>query len=218
MEIIWIVASIVLSVSVYVYLMKSDDKAEDKVLTSKLFQNKAIIWSGLCFLALMALGIVFRFPKPADRILYYGKRFLLVAFLFAAAYIDYFKRIIPNKLVVMMLLIRMAVYMAEFLVYQGQFWRLLVNDATALLIPLSFFIVGTFLVKNGIGMGDVKLMIVQSLYLGLQGALSALFFSLLVAFVMALFLLFIKKKGKKDSLPFAPAVWLGTIVSLSFGG
>ena len=63
-------------------------------------------------------------------------------------------------------------------------------------------------------MGDIKLMLVMCLFQGFYGVASALFCSLFVAFIYAVVVLITKKKSKSDAVAFAPAILLGTMLSV----
>ena len=81
-----------------------------------------------------------------------------------------------------------------------------------------FFLLCGLLVIGGVGMGDIKLILIMCLFQGFYGVISALFCSLFAACVLAIALLVLKKKTRRDSIPFAPAILLGTIVSVVLTG
>lgn len=74
------------------------------------------------------------------------------------------------------------------------------------------------IVKGAIGMGDVKLFGVMALYLGLEGIWTAIFCALVVSFFIAVFSLITKKVKRKDNIPFAPAILIGTYLSIFLTG
>ena len=92
------------------------------------------------------------------------------------------------------------------------------SDFIALGIMLLFLLVAYFLVKNGVGMGDIKLILLMSLYLGIQGIFGVLFMSLIVIFFVGLYLMIIKKRSKREAIPFAPAILAGTVISILVNG
>lgn len=74
--------------------------------------------------------------------------------------------------------------------------------------------------RTGIGMGDVKLMTMMGLALGYfhwHLVILALFIGYLVGAVVAILLILLKKKSRKDRIPFAPYLALGSFVSLIWG-
>lgn len=72
--------------------------------------------------------------------------------------------------------------------------------------------------KNCMGMGDVKLLMVMGLLQGLTGLVSSVFTSMLILFFVSLFYLISRRKGRKDAVAFAPAVLAGATVSILLKG
>ena len=175
------------------------------------------VFSAVVLLSLVVEG---RMLFPGRSMISNIKSLILIAFLLAVSLIDYKRRIVPNRLVLVMLIVRMALYIAQFfaLDMKTDFWPLIVNDLIALLIPLFMLIAGILVIKNGIGMGDIKLLIVIALYQGIRGAVSTLIFGLLAAFVIAIGLLIIKKKKRHDTIPFAPSMFFGAVVTMVLTG
>ena len=81
-----------------------------------------------------------------------------------------------------------------------------------------FLIIVHFVFKNSIGMGDIKLLMVMALYEGFFGSFCAIFFSMIIVCILGIALMIAKKKGRKDVLPFAPAVLVGTCLSIIMTG
>ena len=83
-----------------------------------------------------------------------------------------------------------------------------------LLVGVVFLIIGSFIIRNGIGMGDVKMLMLMGIFEGLYSVMTSIFFSLLISFFVAIIALIRKTKNRKDSLPFAPCVLIGTFLSM----
>ena len=146
------------------------------------------------------------------------KRCILLMLLFPIALCDWKKMIIPNKILLFGLIVRIFLYPFEFFFRTEQFLVIIKSDFIALGIMLLFLLVAYFLVKNGVGMGDIKLILIMSLYLGIQGIFGVLFMSLIVIFFAGLYLMIIKKRSKRESIPFAPAILAGTVISILVNG
>lgn len=175
------------------------------------------------FLALMALSLcgmaaVLECVFPSNTLLENGKLISLLAILFVAANTDARYRIIPNALVLTGLVLRIVFWIMELISSPDAFWGIMKSDLLACLLVVAFVVVGVLLVKGGLGMGDVKLMLVMCLFQGFYGVISSLFFSLLAAFIYSIIALLCKKKTKKDSVAFGPAILLGTMVSVFMTG
>lgn len=67
---------------------------------------------------------------------------------------------------------------------------------------------------NGFGGGDVKLMFASGMLLGWKGNLAAFLIGIIVGGVYAVYLLFSKKKGRKEYFAFGPFLAFGILVSM----
>ena len=67
-------------------------------------------------------------------------------------------------------------------------------------------------------MGDIKLMIMMSALLGIEGICYGMFVSVFFAFIVSVILLITKRKKKKDAIPFAPFILAGTFTCLILSG
>lgn len=146
------------------------------------------------------------------------KNVLLLAGLAFFAYTDFEGHRIPNRIVVIMLITRAVFYVAELIYYGSDFWEKLGSSMLSLSLALVFFVVGVVGLKNAIGMGDIKLLIVLGLYLGFYCTFSAVFFGLIILFFEAVILLIMKKKTKSDAIAFAPALFIGALITIAMTG
>ncbi len=72
----------------------------------------------------------------------------------------------------------------------------------------------SFLTKQGIGTGDIKLLCALALECGVFLYCRALFFGMVYVAFAAAVLLLTKKKKMSDNLPFAPFIYLGFVTAL----
>ena len=97
-------------------------------------------------------------------------------------------------------------------------WR--IQTIESVLLGMSVGVVLLFfsvLTGGKIGAGDAVLLIVTGIYLGLEQNLELFFCGLLLSSVWALTLLVMRKKSRKDSIPFVPfllAAYMGMLVSM----
>lgn len=180
--------------------------------------RKRIVFLVLMFVGLCGMSILLKTVYEKNTLLHNAKMIMLLAVLFIAANTDARKRLIPNKLVLTGLVLRVVFWVIELITVPDEFLNIVKNDLYACLLVVMFFVVGVLLVKGGIGMGDIKLMLVMCLFQGFYGVVSSLFCSLFVAFVYAIIVLLLRKKTKKDSVAFAPAILLGTALSIFLTG
>lgn len=169
-------------------------------------------------LALWCISIALKLIYPSNTLTANAKLIALLAIIFVAANVDARHRIIPNGLVLTGLVLRTFFWIIELITSMDTFWGIMKSDLFACLIVIGFCMVAVLMVKGGIGMGDVKLMLIMCLFQGFYGVISSLFCSLFVAFVYAVAVLLMRKKSRKDSVAFAPAILLGTVLSVFLTG
>ena len=192
------------------------DRPLDRVFIKP--KGKRVAFLIVMFLTLCGETVAINCLFESNSLLDNAKLLTLLSVLFVAANVDARHRIIPNALVLVGLIARIVFWIIELIVSIDAFWNVFKSDLLACLLVVAFFVIGVFIVKGGIGMGDVKLMLIMCLFQGFYGVVSSLFCSLFVAFVYALGVLFLKKKTKKDSVAFAPAILLGTALSMILTG
>lgn len=142
----------------------------------------------------------------------------ILAILCPAAYSDWNKHIIPNKLIMGALCLRILLFVFELVVNSS---NALKYGASELISAVVIFIIGflcSLILKGSVGMGDVKLISIMALFLGASGIVCAVFVSLLVTFIYCVIVLIARKKHKKDVIPFAPFLLLGTYISICMFG
>ncbi len=134
------------------------------------------------------------------------------------AMVDYRTQRIPNKL----LLVASGVWVLSTLVELIKNPDMVFDDVkysiiAAVVIFLVCFVC-KLVIKNGIGMGDIKLFMVMGLLQGPTGMSGAIFMSMIVAFFGAIGMLVLKKKTRKDNISFGPFILIGTTISMFLTG
>ena len=71
--------------------------------------------------------------------------------------------------------------------------------------------------KESLGAGDIKLVAMTGVFLGLQNTLLALFLSFLLASIAGISMILIKKAHMDSRLPFAPFLASGALISVVYG-
>ena len=134
------------------------------------------------------------------------------------AIIDYRVHKIPNQLLLIAFVIRIIIYVIEFIISKDDAIVTVKSDLAGAVIIGGFFLIILLIFKNCIGMGDIKLFALMGLYQGLLGAFNSVFFSLIVSFFISLALLISKRKNRKDVIPFGPSIYAGTVVGILLTG
>ncbi|HUW63946.1 MAG TPA: prepilin peptidase [Spirochaetia bacterium] len=136
---------------------------------------------------------------------------LFVSLLVIAALGDVWHRLIPNRLILVVLA---GGIMARLLVpLPGGFW-----SALAGILPGGVMLgLAALVSRGGMGEGDVKLAAVLGPFLGWQGALLAVFLASVLGGVVGLSLILAKVIGRRDPVPFAPFLAGGFLLAYLYG-
>ena len=78
-------------------------------------------------------------------------------------------------------------------------------------------IIGIFAKFGAMGWGDVEIIGVAGLFLGLKMNLLNLFISIVIGGIAACILLIMKKRGGKDTMAFGPYIALSSYITAIFG-
>ena len=201
---ILMVVAVLLTIGSWCYLHIVNIEKENRNLSgiiNAVKDDKFInIYSIITLVVLVGLGIELELIYKNNLLIWNIKLLVLTGIIFPAAFIDYKEHIIPNKIIGSAILLRIVIWIIEAFIDVERFLSVLKGDIIASVIIVVFFFLCSLIVKNGIGMGDVKLMGIMALYQGLTGIMSSLFFSMLVAFVEAIVLLITHKKNRKDAI------------------
>jgi len=134
--------------------------------------------------------------------------FVIMLILIAA--VDMKKRVIPNSFVMIIGIVAvMAMVFQDDLTFINRLIGL-----SCISLPLLII---TLLIPGAFGGGDIKLMAVSGLYLGIQLILLSFFLGVLAGGVYGLWLLLIRKRGRKEHFAFGPFLCAGMMVALFFG-
>ena len=90
----------------------------------------------------------------------------------------------------------------------------LANSVTAGAGAFLVFSGIAFALPSGMGRGDVKMAGVLGLLVGFPGILVAIYTAVLIGGALAIALLLLRKRARKDSIPFGPFLSLGGLIAL----
>lgn len=165
----------------------------------------------------LVLSLVFQYP---DKTIFIQKVRMMVLFglLCPIAQIDYRIQKIPNKLLIVACVVWVFTIMFELVYYTEGVFRNVKDSLVAASVVFVICIICKLLIKNGIGMGDIKLFMVMGLLQGTTGMSGSVFMSMIVAFWGSVVMLLIKKKTRKDNISFGPFILIGTTISMFLAG
>ncbi len=135
---------------------------------------------------------------------------LLATSLLIVSFIDLAYRIIPDVITLPGILVGLAASTLVTSVGLG-------NALLGALIGGGLFLLVAIVSKGGMGGGDIKLIAMIGAFLGWQDVFVTIFLAALSGAVSGLFLIIVKKKGRKDALPFGPFLALGALFALLWG-
>lgn len=141
------------------------------------------------------------------------KYMCMLYILLVIAWIDSRVQKIPNMLLLIMIILRFIFFIFESL-DMPEFMRYNILDMfSGSLFCLVLLVVCRIIVKNSIGMGDIKLFTVLGMYFGFD-VLRVMLFSFFCTAVYSIGLMIFKKKTRHDSVPMGPFVFIGTVITI----
>ncbi len=156
--------------------------------------------------------ITFHFYGLSLQFIFYS---IILSILIAISLIDYYHKIIPDGLTLMIFIVTI-VYKAVNLFAFGVPLHIWENVFGLLAGGVLFFLIA--IVSNGgMGGGDIKLIAALGFILGLKKTLLNILLSFIIGAVFSIFLLFMRKKGKKDEIPFGPFINISFLITILFG-
>lgn len=178
----------------------------------------ALVYGIVMTILTVAISVWFGKQFADHHILNNLKCLMLLAVLWPVAYIDFCSYRIPNEFVLLGLVSRVALIPAELLIDTDYAKFSLISGAIAAVAMLLAAVLCATLAKGSIGFGDMKLFVVIGLFLEMEGSWGAMFLALILSLVISVTLMVFKKIKRNDSIPFGPAIMLGTYLSVCITG
>ncbi len=180
--------------------------------------KKGMAFLGAMLLVGAVLSVVLVIRYPENVFIHNIRLAFLYGVLCPIAVIDFRIQIIPNKLLLLSVLIWGMTVMFEVWKNTDMVFDDVKSSVVAAAAVFIICIICKILIKNSIGMGDIKLFMIMGLFQGIVGMSGAIFMSLIVAFFGALLLLVLRRKGRKDQISFGPFILTGTTISMFLTG
>lgn len=171
-------------------------------------------WLLLTVLSLVCAFAAYRLYEAGSGLINLCDQMAVALVLLSILIIDGYTHLIPNVTVAVLFGIGAVMLAISWIMNGKAALNTLIMSVLGLLICLVLFYVMSRLTKEGIGMGDVKLIAALGWSIGLEAALLTVLFALLICTVAAFILLFGKKKNGKDRVPFGPFMFFGYISML----
>ncbi len=151
------------------------------------------------------------YSYPID-FMYYG---FISSILLILLLIDLKKMIIPDNLI--LLIFSISVIYKLFRYTNSNRGLILLKGIGGLVLAGTLFLFIILISKGGMGDGDVTLISVLGFILGIKYILVNIFLSFILATIVALILLSLKIKTRKDPIPFGPFIVISFYIVLLYG-
>lgn len=172
--------------------------------------NRLRPYAGLPVVTVLFLLLRWSLAGPAVVLL----REVLLVLGYAAAVKDFREQTVPNRLVLAMLGAWCMILVPQLFIHPETGLSLLLSGAVGALFAGVVFLTVYFVSRRGLGGGDVKLMTVFGLYLGLDGVVPAMLYGTLLAAAAGGILILLKKVGPKDAIPLVPFLYIGVVLTV----
>ena len=138
--------------------------------------------------------------------------------LLASSATDLLRMRIPNRLVVILLMVRILLIPADCVVVgMNRGLRMLLMSAVSGAVLFLILFLFSQLLGGGLGMGDVKLCAAAGFLTGPRAAFFAIAAGTGACAVFSAFLLAWRKRTLRDRLPFAPFLYFGFLIASVLG-
>ena len=223
----WIVGVVSYAITPYFDVPSNDEEEKNEIKGSvalaitvkRLFCRENVKQVMLiCLLAILCAVAAFRLYDTGMTVLAQSKLLSVALLLIPIMMIDWEYHRIPNVLVLVMLLVGSIFLLFEFVLYRTEFNITMLTSMGGLIFCVALFYILSRLTKDGLGMGDVKLIAAIGWILGLSTTMLVIIAALILSMVTAIVLLVGKKKNTSDTLPFGPFVFFGYILMLILFG
>ena len=189
-----------------------EGKEFDKAISITAFKNKFLFLEKMKYISVLVFIIitVFLIVFPDVGILQKVKMLILINTLFLLALIDFKLKIIPNKVLVFLLIVRTLFLMAEVLLDIENWLDIVLQSVYGLGAGFLILFVCLLISRSGIGAGDLKLFAIIGYFSGVFGVINIMFYCFALTAVVSIFLIVFKKYKLKDTVPMVPFIFLGT--------
>ena len=178
-------------------------------------RKKRIIFAIVSVVFFLAIGVCFPlFTDFEERTSFEVLRSVTaVQSLYYIALLDHKFRVIPNKYLLALLGITVVLLGAEAVCDFSGFRFTVIFNLIGSFVCGTIFLITNLLSHNGLGMGDVKLMYVLGLLVGMDDALGALLWTFALSAVYGIVMLIGKKVKMKTKIAMGPFFFLGFLCS-----
>lgn len=139
---------------------------------------------------------------------------ILIGFGYVISVGDIKEKRIPNMTVLLMLAAWVLINIPRIMADLDSGLSHLVSAVLGFGMAAAVFMLVYFFSRKGLGGGDVKFMAVSGLYLGIGAVMPAMLIGSVLSAVVCLILLALKKIARTDTIPLAPFLYTGMLVTI----
>lgn len=136
---------------------------------------------------------------------------ILTSILLVLSVIDYYFQIIPDRVVLFGIVISMLFHLAFSYPYS------ILDGSLGFLTGGGIFFLIAWVTKGAMGGGDIKLMAMLGLWIGVKNILMISVLSFFIGAVVSIALMILKRKGRKDMIPFGPFIAAAAMLVILYG-
>lgn len=208
-----ILVAIIITGGYYLLVHVIDKKYELNFHKKKIcIIDKTVIWFGV--FTLIGSGVTGYFRLSHMVMPQAILTVVIICAMAVLAILDKCKNIVPNKILLIMLGIWVAVVGVYILLDIMGGIALFAKSLMGGIVGGITFLMCYLLSGKKVGAGDVKLSFVMGLFLTGDRIIGAIFYGTLVCCIYSIILLFRKKIGLKDGVPMVPFLYIGVLITL----
>jgi len=197
--------------------VKKENTLVKKAITAFPKNKRKIIYCILMLIYMVSLSLLITNIYSGNTCDYI-KTAAIASLMWPMAQIDYKFQRIPNKLILVGLGYRIIILIFEVIFFPSNLFYTVLYEIVAAFAIGTILIVSSVIVKNGIGMGDVKFLMLTGLFLGPYRLMSAIIIIMIIAVFVSLYKLFVKKEKKTAEFAFGPCIAIGGLMSFIIFG
>lgn len=190
-----------------VYIHTKDESFEKSLFSPKYIIPTEVICIG--FTVFSAFSMLLNGASYIDVIEYAA----VICALTLATITDIKLKLIPNILSIAMIAVWLLGTTLDILLFGADFFTEVVSSLIGGLFSGGLLLLGRLISKNGMGMGDVKIMFAVGLLLKFDRTLGSLFLALILSLIVGIGLMIFKKVKKTYTICMAPFFLSGAVIS-----
>ena len=190
-------------------------KSEDNYESCNLSESSIIVM--VLVVAVSGFAVAYRVMQLVSNVI--GVCKMLVAFLCmtGAACVDLREKRIPNIFPLVMVLTGMVLLALGVILKEDGAIAYVTSNFLTAVVCVAILVLASFLTKQGIGAGDIKLIGALAIICGVISVIGTVMYGVFSCGVVAIVMLITKKMSTKNSLPFGPFLYIGFLVTVLTG-